>query len=252
MDAVRPKIGTLTTAAQSPDAFLNDLVGVLRRDRGLAKSGQTNCRNLAQRLASILWNGAVSARNRREEYDLEVWRETARSQADRADALARQARQLLNSLRRADPVIRGAVDRGFLPRGPAQGPPPSNLAELMSWGTGWSAAVQVRRPLEQLAREAAEWASKAHQEGKRPRGPQRSRTRDRLSAWVAVQLAHAGVRPTSAKRGTFARVLPAVQIVAGFPERALEQMERDVRRALKHPTVVDYLSALRTRRPNSR
>lgn len=251
MNPRRPTIGSVTVAAASAEAFQDDLLEILCHDRRLKTSGINEIRTLALRLSSILWNGAISARDRRAEYDQDVWRETARAQADRADTIARHAKQLLKTLRRADPFMRGAMDLGFLPRGAAQGQPPPNLSDLMAWGTGWSAAVQLRQPLDQLAREAAEWASKAHQEGKRPRGPQRSRTRDRLSAWVAIQLAHAGVWPTTTKRGTFARVLSRVHVIAGFPKRSLEQIERDVLRALKHPSVVDDLSRLQKPLHNS-
>ena len=251
MDATRPKTAAPTTGSPSAERFVDYLLDVLRRDRKLAKSKQKNYRDLAQRLASVLWNGAVSARDRRGEYDRQVWRETARAQAHQADDLAGHARQLLEYLHQAEPLIREAIDRGFLPRGAAPGPAPSNLADLMAWGTEWPAAAQIRQPVEQLAHEATEWASQARREGKRSRGPQRSRTRDQLSAWVAVQLAQAGVWPRTTRAGPFARVLSTVQVIAGFPKRSLEQIERDVLRALKHPWVVEHLSQLQKPPHNS-
>lgn len=218
-----------SAAVRSVEAFHDYLCTVLRRDRRLAKSELSHHRVLAQRLGPILWNGAHAARARRGEYDRRVWQETADLQADLAVALGRDARRLLKSLGRVD---------SFAHEGEALWP--TDCQSMMH---------QVRRSLEQLVQKADEWASnahasKAHNERKRP-GPQRSRTRDKLSAWVADTLAAAGVWPTTAKKGTFTTVLAVVQTIAGFPERSPEQLERDARLALKYPTVVDRLHQLR-------
>ena len=237
---------SVSTAARSGEAFLDYLHDVLRRDSKVVKNGRKNYRALAHALSPILRSAAAAVRERRPEYDLEVLPETARGQAEQADALARHARRLLKLLHRVYPVMREAVANGLLPREtPPQPPALSELSDFMKWGNnGWATATRIRRPLAQLAQEADEWASKARQVGRRPRGPKRSKARDRLSVWVAIQLAQAGVLPTAAKRGTFARVLAAVHVIAGFPERSLEQMERDVRRALKHPSFADALAEL--------
>ena len=236
---------SITTATQSADGFLDYLHDVLRRDSKVVKDGRKNYRALADALSPILRSGAQSVRERRSAYDRDVWRETARGQAEQADALARHARRMLKLLHRVYPVMREAVANGFLPHEtPAQPPALSELSDFMKWGNnGWATAIRIRRPLERLAQEADEWASKATREGRRPRGPQRSKARDRLSVWVAIQLAQAGVLPTTAKRGTFARVLAGVHVVAGFPERSLERMERDVRRALQHPSFIEAVAS---------
>lgn len=197
---------------QSLETFTDRLCKILRRDRQLAKGTPSYHRDLAKRLAPMLWSGACAARNNMAKYDKDLWREAAILQVDLADKITRNASQLSKNLSLLQPFARD----GYLILG--------------CWPT-----VEALRPLlKQLADEITNGASIARRGG--TRGPRRSRTRDRLSRWVAIQLKNAGIRTTTTKHGTFTSVLSEVQLIAGFKQRSPAHLERDASLALADQT----------------
>jgi hypothetical protein len=227
----------------SADRFLDDVLRILRDDRKLRKR-PSECRALAHQLAPVLFRAAIRAREMRQEWDQQGSLTAIRSHVAPANALAQNARELLQLLDRSAPHIRNAVREGLLRRHMAA-PMARSLSDLAKRSDDdWAAERDIRQALQRLAREAADWASRAGEVARLPRGRRRSKTRDRLSAWVAIQLARVGIRPTAAKGGTFARVLAITQATGGFSERSLEQMERDIRRALMYPSVSEEIAKI--------
>jgi hypothetical protein len=195
-------------------------------------------RRLVGSLGSTFWDAVVSVRAHPED-GLTAWHEGAATHAANADAIARHARELLDLLGRLDAVTREAISRGYLPPTSLTLPAPlrRSLGEMMMGFQPheWTAAVEARKVLAQMVRDAKVWAMEARKDAKRPRGPRVNSARVDLSEWVAFQLKRAGVRPTEGKTTTFGRVLSLVQLAAGFP--AGRDTGRDMRHVLSDPSV---------------
>ncbi len=125
----------------------------------------------------------------------------------------------------------------------------TQLLEALPRGTlgdlihGWSSVMEARGALTRLTQDAAVVVSRSRKRARRPVGPRPDKNRQILSQWVALQMLHAGVQPSKAKTGTFARVLCVVQTAAGYQNRTLDNVERDVRYALNSPVVKQRLIA---------
>ena len=205
--------------AERRATFCDDILRAVRRNRVLA-----------QVLCPVLWD-ATAVGTSDDRSDLDRWHELARGRAEKLDAIAQHARRLLRELE-------------ILPQ--------NRYGDFFD-GDGWSKVVEARRALEQLTGWAIASSVKARSDARRPRGRRANRTRIRLSEWVALNLTLAGVRPTKAKTGIFARVLRVTLVGAGFPERTPESVEQDVRRALTNPDVADHIArTLNPPLPNSR
>ena len=240
-----------TLAEDAPDVF-RQIQQQLARDRAegegtkppIADAEEKNAlaRELVKSVGPTLWDEAHTPHDN-DNSDADRWHEEARTQAERADAIARQARQLLALFPPFDLVVHKAIDLGYLCRDTTE----RNLAwgsigEILENVTGWAAAIDVRRPLALLAHQADMWETAARKDAKRRPGRRVDWRRRVLSEWVVLQLAQVGVLPIGGKTRTVGRVLSVVQRTAGFPER---DIERDLRDVLKKPFVVEYLDKLR-------
>ena len=243
-----------TLAEDAPDVFRR-IQQQLARDRAEgegkkppitdAEEKNALARELVKSVGPTLWTAATAARTPYDEdnSDTDSWHEEARTQTERADAIARQARQLLALFPLLDLVVRKAVDRGYLCRDTTrQNLGPVSVVEILENVTGWAAAIDVRRPLALLAHQADMWATAARKDAKRRPGRRVDWRRKDLSVWVVLQLARVGVLKIGGKTRTVGRVLSLVQRAAGFPER---DIERYLRYVLKKPFVVKYLAKLR-------
>jgi hypothetical protein len=212
--------------------FVDELYYALHHDRALTRT-----------VSPILWKGAQQVRRMDMSVD-DRRRDAAAAEAAAATRIATHARALLTLLERLDPAIRTAFVRGDLPR-TLEGwerfrPRAASSQDWSDWG--WDACVHAREWLPVMIRESDQWASATRVRAKRSRGPRFNPSRIFLSEWVAIQLARAGVRPTKAKNGVFARVLAVAQAAAGFRRRTAPNLERDVRRALSTTSVVERIA----------
>lgn len=197
------------------DNFFDALICALRRDR-----------RLAQKVYQPLWAAVLEFRNNPTDENAGVRAsETARNNRERAATVASRARDLDRSL----PRINGTI------------------GEIATWGAISLLTARMRPLLKELAVHADQMANRA--EPRRPRGRRQNFDRICLSEWVAIQLIKAGVMPTATKAGRFAHVLAIVQHFAGFPNRdgliGVNNVERDVRRALASASVKKYLRSVK-------
>ena len=183
----------------------------------------TGNRSLARRLAAVIADGTSS-------YAAEM-RELARKREARvrggeaAELVKAASARVLVSLTRADRFQADAIVAGYI-RGSFD-LSSGDFRTFADWGLGrWVAADKARSALEQLQREAADWASRARVDARRPSHRPSPEMRRLFAGWIGFLLVKGGVTLSKARTGTYARVLAVAYRAAGIE---LRDVSRDIR-----------------------
>lgn len=229
--------------AADRNRFLDELIEALRQPQSKYTSRSTRkrsesrerdlesrARDLAQRLLPTL----TDAVNRFRENPCESteWiackRNEARAELKHAKRIRRLARPLLEEL---EPLrIDGTIGEVL-------------TVDTSHWSIGDRLIVRdAFLALERIIEITEQVADRERRLATSPPGRRANVDRETLTEWVVLMLAREGVRQIRAKTGIYARVVRVVQAAAGYGDRDVEDMERDLRKALA--TVAPYLAKI--------